>query len=255
MKKNLPLILLAIVFLILAIISGWQLGCILYEYWQGEQAYNDLTQYISTPTPPAESLPPEATAAPDDTVWPTVDFDALKAINSDVVGWIYLEDTHINYPIVKGTNNEYYLNKLYDRTGNGSGSIFMDYRNSGDFTDPNNIIYGHRMNNGTMFADISKYSNREFFETHPYILIMTPEANYKLEVFSAYIANTTYSSWDLTFDGNDVYLNWLNSVADRSYFDTGVELTAEDRTVTLSTCTYEFEDARFIVHGVLRETK
>lgn len=253
MKKNLPLILLGIVFLILALISAWQLFGILYEYWQGEQTYDELTQYVSTPTPPAETLPPEATPVPDDTVWPTVDFDALKTINSDVVGWIYLEDTHVNYPIVKGPDNEYYLNKLYDRRGNGSGSIFMDYRNSGDFTDPNNVLYGHRMNNGTMFADIANYSNREFFENHPYILIMTPEANYKMEVFSAYVANTTYPSWDLKFDGDDVYVKWLEGVQARSYFDAGLTFTPEDRAVTLSTCTYEFEDARFIVHGVLRK--
>ena len=205
-----------------------------------------------TPSP-TPTLPPEATPVPDDTVWPAVDFDGLKAINDDVVAWIYLEDTHVNYPVVLGPDNDYYLNRLYNGKGNGAGSIFMDFRNKGDFSDRNNILYGHRMNNGTMFADISNYSNREFFDGHPYVLIVTPDAKYKAEVFSAYIANTTYSSWDTVFDGDDKYLSWLESIHGRSYFERDVEFTADTKIVTLSTCTYEFEDARFIVHAVLHE--
>ena len=256
MKKKLPLILLAIVFLAIALFSGWQLFGILYEYHQGESAYDELSQFAATPTPPPSAPDdPAATPTPDNTVWPEVDFASLQAINDDVVAWIYLEDTHVNYPVVLGPDNEYYLNRLYNGTGNGAGAIFMDYRNNGKFTDPNTILYGHRMNNGTMFADISKYSNGEFFEKHPYVLIITPDAKYKAEVFSAYIANTTYSSWDMTFDGDDIYLQWLETLQSRSYFHRDVGLTAEDRILTLSTCTYEFEDARFIVHAILREAE
>jgi sortase B len=129
----------------------------------------------------------------------------------------------------------------------------MDFRNSGKFTDRNSILYGHRMNNGTMFADLSNYSNQAFFEEHPYLLIITPEAKYKAEVFSAYVANTTYNSWDTVFDGDEKYMNWLESIQSRSYFNRDVEFSPESRVVTLSTCTYEFEDARFIVHALLHE--
>ena len=182
MKKKLPLILLAMVFLAIALFSGWQLFGILYEYHQGESAYDELSQFAATPTPPPSAPDdPAATPTPDNTVWPEVDFASLQAINDDVVAWIYLEDTHVNYPVVLGPDNEYYLNRLYNGTGNGAGAIFMDYRNNGNFTDPNTILYGHRMNNGTMFADISNYSNREFFDGHPYILIITPDARYKAE--------------------------------------------------------------------------
>lgn len=256
MKKKFPLILLALIFLAIAAFSAWQLFGILYEYHQGESTYDELSQFATTPTPPPSNPDtPESTPTPDDTVWPEVDFAGLQAINDDVVAWIYLEDTHVNYPVVLGPDNDYYLNRMYDGKGNGAGSIFMDYRNNGKFTDRNNILYGHRMNNGTMFADISKYSNGEFFKTHPYVLIITPDAKYKAEVFSAYVANTTYSSWDLDFDGDDVYLKWLETLKSRSYFDRDVSFTTEDRVLTLSTCTYEFEDARFIVHGILHEVE
>ncbi len=252
MKKKVPLMLLTLAFLAIMLFSAWQLFGIFFEYHQGESTYDDLSQYAVTPAPTPEPAP-EATPTPDDTVWPEVDFDALKAINDDVVAWIYLEDTHINYPVVQGSNNEYYLNRLYNGKQNGAGSIFMDFRNSGKFTDRNSILYGHRMNNGTMFANLSKYSNQEFFDSHPYVLIITPDAKYKAEVFSAYIANTTYSSWDTVFDGDRDYLNWLESLQSRSYFNRNVEFTGDSRIVTLSTCTYEFEDARFVVHAVLHE--
>lgn len=256
MKKKFPLILLALVFLAIAVFSAWQLFGILYEYRQGERTYDELSQFAATPTPPPSTPDtPEVTPAPDEILWPEVDFAGLQAINDDVVGWIYLEDTHVNYPVVLGPDNDYYLNRMYNGVGNGAGSIFMDYRNNGMFTDRNNILYGHRMNNGTMFADISKYSNREFFESHPYVLIVTPEGKYKAEVFSAYIANTTYSSWDQGFDGDDIYLQWLETLKSRSYFDREISFTADDRVLTLSTCTYEFENARFVVHAILREVE
>jgi len=252
MKKKLALYLLAAAFLCIILFSAWQLFGIYFEYHQGESTYDDLTQYAVTPTPTVTpELPPEATPPPDSTAWPQVDFDALKAINDDVVAWIYLDGTQVNYPVVLGPDNEYYLNRLYNGKGNGAGSIFMDFRNNGKFTDRNSILYGHRMNNGTMFADISKYSNREFFDSHPYVLIVTPDAKFKAEVFSAYVANTTYNSWNTVFDGDDIYLNWLESIRSRSYFERNVEFTPESRVLTLSTCTYEFEDARFVVHAVL----
>ena len=256
MKKKLPLYLLAILFLCIILFCAWQLFGIYFEYHQGESTYDDLTQYAVTPSPvPTAELPPEATPVPDDTVWPQVDFDALKAINEDVRAWIYLEDTHINYPVVQGSDNDYYLNRLYNGKSNGAGSIFMDFRNSGKFTDRNSILYGHRMNNGTMFADLSNYSNREFFDEHPYILIITPEAKYKAEVFSAYVANTSYNSWDTVFDGDEKYMNWLESIQSRSYFSRDVEFSPESRVVTFSTCTYEFENARFVVHAILHEVE
>lgn len=253
-KKKLPLVLLALAFLCIILFSAWQLFGIYFEYHQGESTYDDLSQYAVTPSP-SPTLPPEATPVPDDTVWPEVDFASLTAINDDVVAWIYLEDTHINYPVVLGSDNDYYLTHLYNGKSNGAGSIFADCRNSGTFTDRNTILYGHRMNNGTMFADISNYSNREFFDGHPYVLIITPDAKYKAEVFSAYIANTTYSSWDTVFDGDHKYLEWLESIKSRSYFNRDVEFSTDSRIVTLSTCTYEFEDARFVVHALLHEIK
>ena len=121
MKKNLPLILLALAFGFIALFSVSRLIGIYLEYRQGEASYEELTQYVSTPTPNADTqtADPVPQVSPDNTVWPEIDFKALQAINDDVVGWIYLEGTKVNYPIVLGEDNFYYLNRLYDGTGNG----------------------------------------------------------------------------------------------------------------------------------------
>lgn len=183
-------------------------------------------------------------------IFPKVDFDALSVINSDVIGWIYVSGTNINYPIVKGSDNKEYLNILFNGETNRAGSIFMDYRNSGDFSDRNNIIYGHRLSSKTMFTALKEYKKQEFYDSHPSFVIVTPENNYEILIFSAYIANVNDSAWRLDFSDEE-YEKWLCEVSERSIFKTEVAPTPSDRVVTLSTCTYEFNNARFIVHGII----
>ncbi len=248
MKRNIILTILIICFASIAAFSAWQLWLIFSEYKAGTDVYDDLEQYVTATTP----APDQEDEVPDDTVWPEVDFAALQAINDDVVGWIYLEGTKINYPIVRGSDNDYYLTHLYDGTGNGSGSIFMDYRAAADFSSPNTPIYGHRMNNGSMFAQVANYSNLQFFNEHPTILILTPEKNYKMQVFSAYVAADSAASWDYEFANDEAFADWLQTAKSKSYFDNDVIPEVTEKVVTLSTCTYEFDNARFIVHGVLR---
>lgn len=252
MKRKLPLILLCIVFLAIAVFSGYQLAGILSEYWEGEQTYHSLEQYVSvtSPTPPVDEE--VSTESVDDTVWPDVDFEALKAINPDIVGWIYLEGTEINYPVVRGSDNSYYLNKLYDGTSNGSGSIFMDYRNEPNFVDKNNILYGHSMKNGTMFTAIKRFKNQAYYDEHPVALLMTPEKNYKVEFFTGYIANVEQDAWDYYFDTEEDFQHWLDSSKSKSTFASEVVPTVDDEILTLSTCTYEFDNARYVLVGVMR---
>lgn len=255
MKRRLPLIALVLVFLAIACFSAYQLFAILMEYRQGEQSYKELEQYVTIETPaPTEQQPgTDDQPEPEDGIaWPEVDFDALRAQNEDIVGWIYLEGTPINYPVVRGDDNDYYLRRLYDGTPNGSGSIFMDFRNEPNFIDRNNILYGHSMNNGSMFTAIKKYKNQAFYDEHPYALLMTPDGNYKLEFFTGYIANVEQDAWNYYFDTDEEFQFWLDSGKSKSTFASTVTPTVEDRVVTLSTCTYEFNNARYVLVGVLR---
>ena len=265
MKRKIPLILLCAVFLGIAGYFGFRLFAQWNEYRIGQKAYDELTQYVHIDDlPAAEALLPDKIpddASPEETVpqvtepqteWPVVDFTALQQINPDIVAWIYIEGTDINYPVVQGPDNSYYLNRLFDGSFNGAGSIFMDYRNQGDLTDRHTVFYGHHMNNGSMFAQITKYKDQAFYDAHPTCLIMTPGGNYKLEFFAGYVTDMNAQAWKLQFASDEEYEQWLSDAVARSNFVSTAEPSPQDRVVTFSTCTYEYNDARYVLAGILK---
>lgn len=200
-------------------------------------------------------LPPaseETEETPAELAWPEVDFTALAAVNPDVTAWLYGPDTGISYPVVQGTDNDYYLDHLLDGTANSAGCLFVDTSCRPDFSGRNTVIYGHRMKNGTMFAALGNYQEQVYYDAHPVFLLVTPEGRYVVELFSGYVADTAESAWMLDFSDEQAYLAWLEEVGEKSAFSSKVSPRAEDRVVTLSTCSYEFENARFVLHGVLR---
>lgn len=263
MKRRVLLILLCVVFLTIAGVSGVRLYRQWQEYQTGEASYEALTQYVhveeTLPTEPTAATPePTETSADipepeaDPTVWPEVDFEALQAVNPDVVAWIYMEGTSINYPVVQGTDNSYYLNHLFDGTYNNAGCIFMDYRNERDLSGRNTVFYGHRMQSKAMFAPIAEYQNQSFYDEHPVCLVMTPNGNYKLEFFAGYVTDLNSQAWKLEFESDEEYAQWLEEAMAKSTFRSPVQPTAQDRVVTFSTCTYEYNDARYVLVGVLK---
>lgn len=185
--------------------------------------------------------------------FPEVDFQALQEVNSEVVGWIYGEGTAVNYPVAGGDDNEYYLNHLFGGERNMEGCIFLDHRNSRGFSDPNSILYGHHLRNGSMFASLTEYEDQEYYERHPEFLLMTPEADYRVEVFAAYAAAVEDDAWRVDFETEEEALDWAEERIGKSSIRTGISPEKGDRILTLSTCCYEFEDARFVVFGILRE--
>ncbi len=261
--RRLLLVVLFLIFFAITVFAGYKVVTILLEYKAGTDTYKDLEQYIfidtsnketteSDPFADPSAAPEETVEETEEIVWPQVDFDALWEINDDIVGWIYIEGTTVNYPIVQGYDNDQYLYRLIDGTYNSSGSIFMDYRNESDFTNRHTILYGHHMNNGSMFSDVLNYKEQEYFDEHPIALIITPEQNYVLELFTGYVADTRDSAWDRSFSSDEAYANWLRSIGKKSRFYVNIIPETSDRVVTLSTCSYEFDDARFVVTGVLR---
>lgn len=170
------------------------------------------------------------------------DFTTLLNINEDIVGYIIVDDTHISYPIVKGDDNDYYLDHTIYKKENYAGSIFMDFTASSDFSDRNTFIYGHNVYHGTMFAELSKYVDKSFFDSHPYVHLYTPNGNYKLQVFSAYVDSATSDSYQMSFYSDADYQNYLNLIVSKSRYNSGVEVNNSDRIVTLYTCSYESEN-------------
>lgn len=255
MKRIVFLSVLILALLCGSVFTGYHMFTGLQEYREGEKAYDALSQYVQT-TEPENTEPTDIPATESqeiDSIWPSVDFESLESINEDFVAWICLEDTVINYPVVQGDDNDYYVYRLFDGTENKSGTIFMDYRNQPDFTDRNTVLHGHHMKDGSMFQLITHYKMQSFYDEHPYFLIMTPDGNYKLELFAGYVASLNEQCWRTDFDSDEEFLKWVDKAVSRSKFKSDVIPTAEDRVVTLSTCDYDFEDARFVLLGVLRD--
>lgn len=195
---------------------------------------------------------PEETEEPKETLPIRVNFEYLHEINEDVAGWIYCEDTPISYPFLQSEDNNYYLYRLVDGTQNPSGSLFLDFRNQFDMSDWNSIIYGHNMNDGTMFACLNEYKKQEYYEEHPVMYLLIPEKKYKVELIAGIMARADATFYDFPVPEDrreEVVQGWLED----SIFETHAEIQPDDRFVTLSTCTYEFDNARFVVIGVLRE--
>jgi len=248
---------LCAVLLVVFVTSGWKVYRISREYADASKRYTELEQYVSVPArPEAEPVPPgtaEEPPVPAETdTGPEVDFETLSQINPDLVGWLYVEGTRINYPVVQGADNGKYLTHQFDGSRNSSGCLFLDAENDPFFGEKNHIVYGHYMKNKSMFYDLGGYKQQEFYDEHPTGWLMTPSGGYRIRFFSGYVANTGADAWDTAFS-DEAYGAWLKTLGKKSCFASGVVPETGDRILTLSTCSYEFDDARFVVHGILEE--
>ncbi len=181
-----------------------------------------------------------------------IKFDELMEQNEDTVAWIYCDDTTINYPIVQAADNDFYLRRGFDKESNRGGSIFMDANNNPGFTDRNTIIYGHNMKSGNMFHDLTKYKDEAFYKDHPSMYFYTPWHTYRLEIIAATVLDGTDNIYNLDKTVKEVDAD-IERIRRQSAFATDVVLSDDDRLITLSTCSYETDDARFVVIGRLSE--
>lgn len=250
-------------------------------YSENEKIYNDAVDqfliYSSPATDPATAPPPETTAvtatdsggsvvsAAETTAEPTrqteppatappplapdftPDWAALREVNPDIVGWIWQSGTTINYPILKGEDNEQYLKTTYNNKSSKLGSIFLDYRS--ELAGRNAVIYGHNAGNGKMFATLVKYKNRSYYDNNPYFYIMTEAGTEKYQIFAAYQVTTDSDTYTFSFESDAAYETYLSKILMRGAYNTGVTVGADDKTVTLSTCTNTGKQIRFVVHA------
>ena len=182
----------------------------------------------------------------------SVDFETLKSKNPDVVAWLKVNNTDIEFPVVRGTDNDYYLTHNLNKEYNKNGWIFMDYRNKLDGTDLNTIIYGHNMKNNLMFGTLKNVLEKQWYENdeNRYITFITEKENVKYEIFSIYEIEEEEYSIQTYFKSEQEYVKFLNTLKDRSIMDFNVELSKDDRILTLSTCTND-RYHRLVVHAKL----
>lgn len=203
------------------------------DYRTAAAEYDALEQYV-TPLDAENTLR-----------W-NIDWDALYKINPDIIAWIVVPDTKISYPIVQTKDNETYLHQTFTGTKNSCGSIFMDCLNRADFGDPNTVIYGHNMRNGSMFRALNDYKEESFYKEHKEVWICTPSWQRQYQIISVH----------LTQDGSDTYTKafpeggyeaHIGSEVSQSIYDTGNSYDVSRTMVTLSTCNGSNSDRRMVL--------
>lgn len=222
------------------VFSLYQLVMMLVPYHTGGQEYDEIKDLAITSDGGAEGF--------------SVDFDALLEINPDTIAWIrFDEPSIINYPVVKSADNNEYLTKTFAENDNKLGAIFMDMRNSSDFSDRNTIIYGHHLNvSPDMFSRLHLYEDEEFCKEHPDFYIYTPDGSVRTyTVFSAGVVNAVSDNYDIEFASDEEFEQYIQTCRDSSNYQVDVDVNAQSQIVSLSTCTGDQRDERFLLQGVL----
>lgn len=175
-------------------------------------------------------------------------YSKLLDINKDIVGWIKIPGTKIDYPVVQADNNQFYLNHNINKEVSSHGSIFMDYRSLYD-EKLNMVIYGHNMKDGSMFAGLSQYKKADFYKNNPYIEYDSLGEVMKWQIFSVYIYNTDNENFKVYFKDSKEHSQYLDEIINQSIYDTGIVVTKDDKILTLMTCSYERNDSRLIIYA------
>ena len=270
MKRKTRRILIAL----LSLVFVGSLGMLVYrgmDYREGEEIYAEaetlveLPDLTDLPVPvleDTEPLPetPEAPETPEKPVYVdpyadvlrNMDFTALREVNSDVLGWIMIPGTPISYPLLQGENNQYYLKHTWKKWTSAVGAIFLECQNSPDLSDFNTIVYGHRMNNGSMFASLKNYKKQSYWAAHPCVYITDDNGSHKYQIFAAYEVSTTGTTYQLGFPKDSSKQAFIDYCLEQSVIDTGITPTVYDRVLTLSTCTGNGHATRWVVQAVLK---
>ena len=238
--KNVILTLLIIFFIAVIIFSGIQL----IKWYLGNKANNDIIEEIKESNIISYNENDENVSE--------VDFEKLKNINSDAVGYIEVPNTNISYPVVQAKNNDYYLTYNFKKEYNSAGWIFMDYRNDLDGNDKNIIIYGHNRRDGSMFGSLKNILSPDWYnnESNKYVTFIIEQGNLKYEVFSIYQIEREDYYIQTSFSDNEDYESFIRTITNRSIKNYNVNVSSEDSILTLSTCAND-NKYRVVLHAKL----
>ena len=245
---------LGILFLVLALLLG---GLAVYDYRKTKmagQGYEDLKQQVMEKPEPVEEEPmPEEKPA----VEIPIDFVALQKENPDIYAWIRVPGTAVDYPVVQSsTDNQYYLDHTVSGEKKAEGAIFTENYNGKDFEDPNTVIYGHDMKNGSMFQSLHQFMDRSFFDENREIIIYLPDRILHYEIFAAYLYDNRHLLHSFDFRDQKVYQQYLDMIFSmrdmKAFVNQKIKVGADDKILTLSTCYARMKEKRYLVQGVLQ---
>jgi len=272
MKKSKVIIMFAVPALLFGLVvmifAGYRIVETKQTYQKGASVYDNISFQVkktaSVETQPLEAiqladinLPPEQAGEIRTKIYIPdfdIDFEMLRSINKDAAAWLYSPDTVIDYPVMKADDYSYYLNHLIDGTVNSNGTLFIDFNNSPDFTDQLTVIYGHHMKSGSMFGGLVGYKEQQYFNEHPYMYLYTEQENYRIDLmYGSVISAGQWKEYAFMYAENIEAL--LTYAMDNTTFKSETDYQEGDRIVVLSTCSYEFNEARYFVVGKLTRTE
>lgn len=229
-----------IVLLCVIAFSAYKIFTIVNGYREGRTTYSRIAEEAGT-----------AEAAKEEKDDVKVEFDKLRKEYPDIRAWIYSRGTIINYPVAQGRDNDWYLHRTLDGEWNGAGTLFIDQNNDRPFEEFLTIIYGHHMRDGSMFGSLVKYRDEEYYQKHKKLRLYTPERDFDLIVVGVCTIPATSEMYKYAFQDEEEraeYIGWIESTTEMACDD---HASTDDRLVMLSTCTYEFDDARLVVFAKL----
>lgn len=268
------------IFIMIVISCGIILTADRYKRWRAEEIFRKLAMdtKVDTVINNRHNTIPES-AIPDDAMLSTyelkirmlydkygvsvpeknIDFDYLhKTVSEDIYAWIYIPNTNIDYPVLQhATDNAYYLEHNLDGSEGYPGCIYTENYNSKDFTDPQTVVYGHNMRDGTMFSDLHKYENRDFFDENKYVFFYTEDDVLVYRIFAAYQTDNLHQLLNYDFSKEDVFLRYIDHIfeieSDPQILDRNVKYDVNSRLLTLSTCVMKERQfhLRYLVQGFL----
>lgn len=264
MKRRLFVVCLVILLCMLAAgLAG--MGMQFFFYMQGHREYSEAEQIAgihmpeTVPDLSGETNPQTGSEGPEtETSDPymeamaEIDLKELQKINRDVIGWISVYGTDISYPLLQTEDNDYYLKYTWRKSRNAAGAIFADCRNEADFSDFNTVIYGHRMNDGSMFKKLHYYTDIAYWEAHPSIYITDSSGVRKYAIFAAYETGTA-DTYKIRIPDEGERGDYIDVCLEQSVIETGIAPGTEDHIITLSTCTGRGHSTRWVVQAVLTE--
>lgn len=263
-QKNIIWKILLIIFSIVLIICLIIIGIQKYQQKKQQEYYEALLENESTQTQATEEMPePETEEAPDilkslgiEIPEKDIDFAALQEENSDVYAWINVPGTNVDYPVLQHPEDDtYYLEHNMDGSKGLPGCIYTESVNTKDFTDPNTVLYGHNMKNGSMFASLHNFEDQQVFEENPYFYIYTEDKTYVYEIFAAYKYNAIHLIYNFDLANPEIFQNYLDQIFEirdmSANIRQDVTVNADNRIVTLSTCVSGEKNMRYLVQGVL----
>lgn len=268
MSKTRTLIIFALSAIFL--LCGVRIFMIFRDYHKGEEIYETSREaFVVRETPAAQTADPEPERGEDtsedgeteELPWYLtygesfpeleVDFETLLSVNEDIVGWLWIPDTDISYPLLLGADNAEYIHTTYDGSYNSAGSIFMDYRCSASLEDVNTVIFGHNMKNGTMFGSLKNFEDGDYLREHRDMYIITPECVRKYRIYASYVTENGSDSYTFEFPDEEAEAEYRAYIDEHNCVETDFVPHEDAPLVMLSTCTSGRRIDRFVVHAAL----